>query len=46
MSNLELLVKTKNGIIDGTFQQSRNGRNYSAFLGIPYGKAPVGDLRS
>lgn len=45
MSNLELLVKTKNGIIDGTFQQSRNGRNYSAFLGIPYGKAPVGDLR-
>ncbi|XP_043467863.1 uncharacterized protein LOC122502062 [Leptopilina heterotoma] len=45
VSNSELLVKTKNGIVDGTFQQSRNGRNYSAFLGIPYGKAPVGDLR-
>ncbi|XP_051154450.1 uncharacterized protein LOC127277391 [Leptopilina boulardi] len=43
--NSEIIVQTSQGILRGTIEKSRNGRNYSAFLGIPYGKPPVGDLR-
>lgn len=43
--NSELLVQISQGILNGTIETSRNGRQYSSFLGIPYGKAPIGDLR-
>ncbi|XP_043467862.1 juvenile hormone esterase-like [Leptopilina heterotoma] len=43
--NSKPIVKTENGILVGTVEKSRSGRNYSAFLGVRYGKPPVGDLR-
>ncbi|XP_043467739.1 esterase FE4-like [Leptopilina heterotoma] len=43
--NAEPLVKISKGILDGTTEISKNGRKYSAFLGIRYAKAPVGNLR-
>lgn len=43
--NAEPLIRISQGILDGTVQLSKNGRRYAAFLGIPYAKPPVGDLR-
>ncbi|XP_033228895.1 esterase FE4-like [Belonocnema kinseyi] len=43
--NAESLVEISQGILNGTIQVSRNGRIYSAFLGIPFGKPPIGNLR-
>lgn len=39
------LVNTTYGTIRGTTLLSRNGREISAFLGIPYGQSTHGDLR-
>lgn len=33
------------GPLVGTYIQARGGRNISAFLGIPFGKPPVDNLR-
>jgi len=33
------------GKVIGSFSSSSNGRNYSAFRGIPYAKPPIGELR-
>ncbi|CAL1528512.1 unnamed protein product, partial [Lymnaea stagnalis] len=38
-------VKAPSGTFQGTTLISRSGRAYSAFLGIPYAKPPVEDLR-
>ena len=38
-------VKVYNGLLEGTYEQSYNGRTYSSFWGIPYAKPPVGELR-
>jgi len=39
------LVKTELGQLEGVWQLSENGLKYAAFMGIPYAKPPVGDLR-
>lgn len=41
----EIEIKTKQGILDGFEMESRNGTTFYAFLGIPYAKPPVGNLR-
>lgn len=43
--NADPLVRISQGILDGTNELSKNGRKYSAFLGIPYAKPPVGSRR-
>lgn len=39
------IVETCSGKVRGFKSISRSGRNYFAFTGIPYAKAPVGELR-
>lgn len=39
------VVRTKEGLIKGTYSFSKNGRLFNIFRGIPYAKPPVGDLR-
>ncbi|XP_033228894.1 uncharacterized protein LOC117180506 [Belonocnema kinseyi] len=38
-------VRISQGMLNGTIRESRSGRRYSAFLGIPYGQPPTGKLR-
>lgn len=38
-------VKLDNGIFTGIQMESYNGKAFNAFLGIPYAKPPIGDLR-
>ncbi|XP_031345692.1 esterase FE4-like [Photinus pyralis] len=38
-------IEIKQGILNGKFMRARNGKEFSAFLGIPYAKPPVKDLR-
>lgn len=33
------------GTLRGKYETSANGRNYAAFLGIPYAQPPVGKQR-
>lgn len=40
-----LLVKTKQGNLQGEERKSRNGKVYHAFTKIPYAKPPLGKLR-
>lgn len=39
------LVTTSLGILNGTVQIARYGKCFSAFLGIPYAKPPIGERR-
>ncbi|CAG9772123.1 unnamed protein product [Ceutorhynchus assimilis] len=39
------VVYTKNGPVRGIKSQSRSNKPYDSFLGIPYAKPPVGNLR-
>ncbi|CAG9854604.1 unnamed protein product [Phyllotreta striolata] len=41
----DIVVSTSNGRIRGKTQKNFDGENYCAFYGIPYAKAPVGELR-
>lgn len=41
----EPLVKIKNGNLLGSLMQTRNGKEFSAFQGIPYAKPPLDELR-
>ncbi len=41
--NIEITVEQ--GKLKGKVFESRNGTKYYGFLGIPYAKPPVGDLR-
>lgn len=41
----EPLVEIDQGLLEGTTFTSRNGRNFSSFLGIPYAQPPIGLLR-
>lgn len=44
-SNQDLIVDTNYGQVLGTTDISRNGREFFSFLGIPYAKPPIGNLR-
>lgn len=41
----DTLVNISDGLLKGTIITSRNGRNISAFLGVPYAEPPIGNLR-
>lgn len=41
----EVYIKTKIGTVKGAVMLSRDGNKFDAFLGIPYAKPPIGDLR-
>lgn len=41
----DLIVQTRNGQVRGVIRRSIEGFGYCAFLGIPYAKPPVDDLR-
>lgn len=36
---------TSGGMVVGTYMTSREGRTFSAYLGIPFAKPPLGPLR-
>lgn len=40
-----LIAKTNCGKIQGVTDTSRNGRSFIKFLGIPYARPPIGNLR-
>lgn len=40
-----VILNTKYGTLKGLTEQSRGGRSYFAFYGIPYAEPPLGDLR-
>lgn len=39
------VVETSQGSLQGKYMITKQGREFSAFLGIPYAKPPVGQLR-
>ncbi|CAH0557020.1 unnamed protein product [Brassicogethes aeneus] len=39
------IVETEYGNVRGSIKESRNGRNFFSFTGIPYAKPPIGELR-
>jgi len=41
----DILVEVDQGALTGMKLKSRGGRDYLAFLGIPYAKPPMGELR-
>lgn len=41
----EILVDLDQGTLRGMKLKSRGGRDYLAFIGIPYAKPPLGELR-
>lgn len=43
--NAESMIEISQGKLVGTTLRSRNGRIFSAYLGLPYAQPPVGDLR-
>lgn len=45
IANVPPEVNTGYGLLQGTYMTSRDGRVFSAFLGIPYAAPPVGELR-
>ncbi|KAF2902811.1 hypothetical protein ILUMI_03376 [Ignelater luminosus] len=46
LANQNILeVQVNQGILRGMYQKSRKGRQFCAFIGIPYAQPPVGELR-
>lgn len=43
--NISNQVKVAQGIVKGAESTLPNGNNYVKFLGIPYAKSPIGELR-
>nr|XP_023019166.1 juvenile hormone esterase-like [Leptinotarsa decemlineata] len=39
------VVNTEGGFVRGSYRTNLNGGDFLCFLGIPYGRPPVGDLR-
>ena len=40
-----IVRETRQGKLQGLIQKARNGAEFHAFLGVPYAKPPVDDLR-
>lgn len=41
-----MIVEVKQGLLEGQIKESiLTGKEYCSFLGIPYAKPPVGELR-
>ena len=40
-----IIRETRQGKLQGLIQKARNGGEFHAFLGVPYAKPPVDDLR-
>ena len=40
-----IIRETRQGNLQGLIQKARNGAEFHAFLGVPYAKPPVDDLR-
>lgn len=38
-------LKIKKGTIEGQLLESRDGRPYYSYTGVPYAKPPIGQLR-
>ena len=38
-------VKCKSGFVRGIIRTSMDGRKYQSWLGVPYARPPLGDLR-
>ncbi|KAK4880603.1 hypothetical protein RN001_008749 [Aquatica leii] len=45
LADESLIVKVEQGILKGTIKETRNGRQFLAFQGIPYAEPPIGKLR-
>lgn len=45
MSSETIMVETKSGIVKGFKIPSNFGYQYINFIGIPYAKSPIGELR-
>lgn len=45
MSKNTIIVKTTQGLVKGIRKTSILGKYFYRFRGIPYAKAPIGDLR-
>ena len=43
--NEALAVNTKFGRVEGLWLETAMGREIAGFVGLPYAKAPIGDLR-
>ncbi|XP_034947795.1 venom carboxylesterase-6 [Chelonus insularis] len=43
--NASIIVKIKNGTLEGSLMKTRLGREFLSFRGIPYALPPLGDLR-
>lgn len=41
----EILVTIKEGLLRGNLEKTHNGYTYFSFIGIPYAKPVVGDLK-
>lgn len=41
----DILVEVEQGKLQGTTGQDYYGGKFFKFLGVPYAKAPIGDLR-
>ncbi|XP_059052234.1 carboxylic ester hydrolase-like [Achroia grisella] len=39
------IVRINNGVLQGTWRVSTNGRTYASFQGVPYARPPVGKYR-
>lgn len=40
-----VVIPTQHGPVEGTVKTSDLGRNYFHFMGIPYAKPPLGELK-
>lgn len=40
-----ITYSTRQGEVRGVVREARNGRKFDAFLGLPFAKPPIGELR-
>nr|AVM18971.1 odorant degrading protein 1 [Holotrichia parallela] len=45
LANENLIVSLSDGLVQGSYRESYDGRKFIAFEGIPYARPPIGNLR-